>query len=56
MVKSADARQSDGVSVARGVDRAPHRRVAIEAHVGAILVVVAGMVSDQPKQMALAEH
>ena len=47
MVQSADPRKSDNLSEFLRLDLARDRRVAVEAHMRAILVVVAGVVADQ---------
>jgi hypothetical protein len=55
-MQTADSGKSDDVSERLRLDRARDRRIAVEAHVGPVFVVVAGVPSDQVKQVALAEH
>lgn len=56
MVQAADPRKSDDRPELLRLDRARDRRVAVEAHVRAILVVVAGVLADQVEEVTLTEH
>jgi len=56
MVQAADPRKSDHLPELPRLDLAGDRRVAVEAHVRAVLVVVAGMPADQVEEMTLTEH
>ena len=56
MVQAADPRKRDDFPDLFRLDDARDRRVAVEAHVRAIFVVVAGVPPDQVEQMTLAEH
>jgi|HubBroStandDraft_3_1064219.scaffolds.fasta_scaffold743138_1 hypothetical protein len=56
MVQAADARKSDHLPELPRLDLAPDRRVAVEAHVRAVVVVVAGVLADQVEEMTLPEH
>src|ERR1035438_3054120 len=56
MVQAADPGQRDHLPELPRLDRARDRRVAVEAHVRAVLVVVAGVPADQVQDMTLTEH
>ena len=56
MVQAADPRKSDHLPEVPRLDLARDRRVAVEAHVRAVLVVVAGVPADQVEEMTLTEH
>jgi hypothetical protein len=56
MVQAADPRKSDHLPELPRLDLARDRRVAVEAHVRSVLVVVAGVPADQVEDMTLTEH
>jgi hypothetical protein len=56
MVQAADPRQCNHVPELPRLDRASDRRVAVECHVRAVLVVVGGVLADQAQEMTLTEH
>ncbi len=56
MVKACDTGQGNDGDTADRLDRARSRRVPVERHVRAVLVVVARVLSDQAKQVAFTEH
>src|ERR1700690_3085063 len=56
MVEAADPRQADHFPALTRLDRASDRRVAVEPHVRAVLVVVRGVLADQVQEMTLAKH
>ncbi len=56
MVQAADSRQRDHCPEVPRLDRGRDRRVAVEPHVGAVLVVVGGVLADQVQEMTLAKH
>ena len=56
MVQAADPWKSDHLPELPRLDLAPDRRVAVEAHVRAVLVVVAGVPADQVEEITLTDH
>jgi hypothetical protein len=56
MVQAADPRKSDHLPELPRLDRPCDRGVVVEAHVRAVLVVVAGVPADQVEEMTLTEH
>src|ERR1019366_2961437 len=56
MVQTADPRKSNHLPELPRLDRARDRRVAVEAHVRVVLVVVAGVPADQAQEMTLTEN
>ena len=56
MVQAADPRKSDDLPGFTPLDGARERRVAVQAHVWTILVVVAGVLAYQMEKVTLAEH
>ncbi len=56
MVQAADPRESNHLPDLPRLDLARDRRVAVEAHVRAVLVVVAGVPADQVQEMTPTEH
>jgi hypothetical protein len=56
VVQAADPRKSDDLPGFTPFDRTRERRVAVEAHVGTILVVVAGVLANQMEKVTLVEH
>ena len=56
MVQAADSRQRDHVPELPRLDRASDRRVAVEPHVRAALVVVGGVLADQVQELTLTKH
>jgi hypothetical protein len=56
MVQAADPRQRDHLPELLRLDRASDRRIAVEPHVRAVLVVVGGVVADQVQEMTLTTH
>jgi hypothetical protein len=56
MVKPGDAGEGDDATSARRLDGARNRRIAVERHVGTVLVVVGRVGSNQSQQVALAEY
>jgi hypothetical protein len=56
MVKPTDTRDSDDLPELLRLNRAGDRRVAVEAHMRAIFVVVVGVLTDQVEEVTLTEH
>jgi hypothetical protein len=56
MLQAADPRNSDHLPELPRLDLAPDRCVPVEAHVRAVVVVIAGVLADQVKEMTLPEH
>ena len=56
MVDATDARKRDDASADRQFDGTRDGRVAVERHVGTVLIVVTRMLSHQPQLVALAQH
>ena len=56
MVQAADPRNSDNLPELPRLDLALDRCVAVEAHVRAVVVVIADVLADQVKEMTLPEH
>src|SRR3984957_18170637 len=56
MVQAAAPRQRDAPPELPRFDRASDRRVAVEPHVRAVLVVVGGVLADQVQEMTLSKH
>ena len=56
MVHAADPWQRDHLPELPRLDRASDRRVAVEPHVRAVLVVVGGVLADQVQEVTLTEH
>ena len=56
MVQAADPRDSDHLPELPRLDIARDRCVAVEAHVRAVAVVIAGVLADQVQEMTLPEH
>src|ERR1022692_2428629 len=56
MVQPGDSGKGDDVARTRRLDGARDRRITVERHMGAVLVVVARGGSNQSQQMALAEY
>jgi hypothetical protein len=56
MVQAADARKSDHFPELPRLDLARDRRVPVEAHVRAVLIVVAGVPADQVEEITIPEH
>ena len=56
MVQAADPRQRDHLPELPRLYRASDRRVAVEPHVRAVLVVVGGVLADQVQEMTLTKH
>jgi hypothetical protein len=56
MVKAGDAGEGDYPASARWFDGPSDRRIAVERHVWAVLVVIRRVGSNQSEQMVFAEH
>ena len=56
MVKACDTGHGNDGATADRRGRARSRRVPVERHVRAVLVVVARVLSDQAEQVAFTEH
>ena len=56
MVESTDAEQHDHVAGLEALNRSPGRRVAVERHMGPVVVVEADVVPHEPSLMPLAEN
>ena len=54
MVKAGNPREGDDATGVRRFDSARERRVSVERHVRAVLVVVSSVRSNQSQQVALA--
>ena len=55
VMKSANSRKGHDTAAARRLNGARYRRIALERHVRAVLVVVRDMSSHEAEQMTLAE-
>jgi hypothetical protein len=56
VVQPADSRKCDDFARARWFDGARDRRIAVDRHMGPILVVVGHVLADQAEQMPLPNH
>lgn len=56
MGQAADSRKRHDLPELSRLDRASDQRIAVDAHVRAVLVVVAGVLAGQAKEMTLTEH
>ena len=56
MVNAGNPRESDDATGVRRFDSPRDRRVSVERHVRAVLVVVGGVLADQAQEMTLPEH
>ena len=55
MVKAGNPRESDDATGVRRFDSPRNRRVSVERHVRAVLIVVSSVRPNQSQQVALAE-
>ena len=55
-MQSADSRKCDDFTCARWFDGPRDGGIAVERHVGPILVVIGHLLADQSEQMPLAKH
>ena len=56
MVQATDSWKSDDLPSLTPLDHSRDRRVAVEANVRTVFVVVAGVLADQMEKVTLAEH
>jgi hypothetical protein len=56
VVQPANARKCDDFACARWFHGARDRRIAVERHMGSVLVVVGHVLADQAEQMPLPKH
>lgn len=55
MVEPSDARKRDDVAVLGPLHRSPGGRIAVERHVGPVVVVEPDVVASEPEQVPLVE-